>query len=145
MEVLLLELGPELLVEVVDREGAVDTKRFSSIRSMDSSGRSNSSSMSPTISSRTSSSVTIPSVVAVLVDHDGHVLLLAPEVREERGEILRLRNDVCRANDRLEANGRDAEVVDRGEEIAHVQDPDDLVERLAVHGVARERRVDDGA
>ena len=62
VEVLLLELGAELLVEVVDRVGAVDADVLSSIRSTDVSGRSNSSSMSPTISSSTSSSVTMPSM-----------------------------------------------------------------------------------
>ena len=86
-----------------------------------------------------------PLHVAVLVDDDRHVLLLAPEVGEERGEVLRLRDDVRGPQDRLELDRRDAEVVHRAEEVAHVEDADDLVERLAVHRVAREGRVDDRA
>ena len=38
----------------------------------------------------------------------------------------------------------DAAVDERGEQVAHVQDADDVVERLAVDRVAGERRVDDG-
>ena len=81
---------------------------------------------------------------AVLVDDDGHVLLLPPEIGEQRGEVLRLRDDVRGPNDRLEPHGRDTEIVHRGEEVADVEHADDLVERVAVDRVARERRVDHG-
>ena len=84
-----------------------------------------------------------PVHVAVLVDDDGHVLLLAPEVGEERGEVLRLRDDVRGPEDGLELDRRDAAVVYRAEEVANVEDPEDLVERSSIHGVTRERRVDD--
>ena len=127
VEVLLLELRAELLVEVVDRERAVDADAcLVDAARPTSSGRSNSSSMSPTISSSRSSSVTIPSIVAVLVDDDRHVLLLAPEVGEQRREVLRLRDDVRWAGAiDFELDRRDAAVVHRAEEVAHVEDPDD--------------------
>ncbi len=86
-----------------------------------------------------------PVHVAVLVDDDRQVLLLAAEVGEERGEVLRLGNDVRGPDDRFELDGRDAEVVDRAEQIAHVEDAHDVVERLAIHGVPGVRRVDDCA
>ena len=73
------------------------------------------------------------------------MLLLAPEVGEERGEVLRLRHDEGRPDERLELDGGDPQVVDRGEEVADVEDAQHVVERAAVDGVARERRVDDGS
>ena len=73
--VLLRQVGLELLVEVVDRERAVDPDVTLVDRSTDSSGRSYSSSISPTISSSRSSSVTIPWNDAVLVDDERHVLV----------------------------------------------------------------------
>ena len=44
--------------------------------------------------------------------------------------------------DVLDARVREADVVHRREEVAHVEDADDLVERAAVDGIARVRRVD---
>ena len=76
----------------------------SSTRSTVSSGRSNSSSISPTISSSRSSSVTIPSIVAVLVDHDRHVLVRAPELGQQRGEVLRLGHHRRRPHELLEVD-----------------------------------------
>ena len=49
------------------------------------------------------------------------------------------------AGDRLELDRRDAAVVNRAEEVANVEDPEDLVERSSIHGITRERRVDDRA
>ena len=46
------------------------------------------------------------------------------------------------AEDLLDTHVRDAAVDERGEEVAHVEDADDVVERLAVDRVARVRRVD---
>ena len=79
----------------------------------------------------------------VLVDDDRHVLVRAAELGEHRREVLGLRDDVRVAHDLLDDDVRDAAVDERGEEVAHVEDPDDVVERLAVDGIARVRRVDD--
>ena len=145
VEVLLLELGVELLVEVVDRVRAVDAD----VRLVDPLDRrvrkvelvlDVADDLLEEVLERDD-----PLHVAVLVDDDRHVLLLAAEVGEERGEVLRLRDDVRGPHDRLELDRRDAEVVDRAEEVADVEDADDVVERAAVDRVARERRVDDGA
>ena len=117
--------------------------RVSSSRSTDSSGRSNSSSMSPTISSSRSSSVTMPGRRAVLVDDDRHVLVRLAELREEGAEVLRLRDDVRRMEQRLESRPRRAVVFERGDERPDVEDPEHVVERLAVDRVAGVRRVED--
>ena len=85
-----------------------------------------------------------PVHVPVLVDHDCHVLLLPPEVGEQRGEVLRLGHDEGRARDRLELHRRDAEVVHRREEVTHVEDADHVVERVPEDRVPRERRIDHG-
>ena len=80
---------------------------------------------------------------SVLVDDDRHVLVRPPELGQHCGEILRLRGDVRLADDLVDVDVRDATVDERGEQVAHVQDADDVVERLAVDRVASERRVDD--
>ena len=65
---------------------------------------------------------------AVLVDDDRHVLILLAELGEERAEILRLRDDVDRSQQVFDLDLADPAVVQRGEEVADVQDADDLVE-----------------
>ena len=68
---------------------------------------------------------------------------VAPELGEQRGEVLRLGNHVRRAQraPRRSTFAMPA-VVQRREQVADVQDADDLVERLAVDRVARVRRVE---
>ncbi len=142
--VLLVELGAERLVEVVDRVRAVDADALL-VESLDR--RVGQVELVLDLADDLLEQVLEgddPVHDAVLVDDDRHVLLLAPEIGEERGEVLGLGDDEGRPGDRLEAHRRDPEVVHRREEIAHVQDADDLVERVPVHGVARVRRVDDG-
>ena len=116
----------------------------SSTRSTDSSGRSYSSSISPTISSSRSSSVTMPRNRAVLVDHDRHVLVRPAELGQQRREVLRLGDDVGGPQDRADVDLGEAAVVHGGEQVAHVQHAGDVVERLAEDRVARVRRVDHG-
>ncbi len=138
-------VGVELLVEVVDRVRAVDAD----VRIVDALDRGVrqvelvldvADDLLEQVLERDD-----PLHVAVLVDDDREVLLLATEVGEECREVLGLGDDVRRPDDRLELDGRDPEVVDRPEEVADVEDADDVVERPAVDRVARERRVDDGA
>ena len=144
MVVLLVELGAERLVEVVDRVRAVDADA----RLVEPLDRGvGKVELVLDLADDLLEQVLEgddPVHDAVLVDDDRHVLLLAPEVGEECGEVLRLGDDEGGSRDRLEAHRCDSEVVHRREEIAHVQDADDLVERVPVHGVARVRRVDDG-
>ena len=126
-----VELGAELLVEVVDRVRAVDPDPLL-VDSLDR--RVGEVELVLDLAHDLLEQVLEggdPLHRAVLVDHDRHVLLLAAEVGEERGEVLRLRDDVRRPHDRLEADGGDPEVVHRREEVAHVEDADDLVERVA--------------
>ena len=88
--------------------------------------------------------MTIPATRAVLVHDDRHVLVLRAELREERAEILRLGHDVGRADEILDHHLVDADVVERLEEVAHVEDAEHVVERLAIDRVARVGRVDHG-
>ena len=81
---------------------------------------------------------------AVLVDDDRHVLVRAPELGEERGQVLRLGHDVGRAQQRGELDLGDRAVVERRDEVADVEDADDLVERLAEDGVAGVGRLEHG-
>ena len=67
---------------------------------------------------------------AVLVDDDGHVLVLLPELGQERCQVLRLGDDVDGPQKLLDLDLSDPAVVQRREEVADVQDPDDLVERV---------------
>ena len=64
------------------------------------------------------------------------------ELRQERAEVLRLGHDVGRADEILDHHLVDADVVERLEEVAHVEDPEHVVERLAIDGIPRVRRVD---
>ena len=66
------------------------------------------------------------------------------ELGQQRGKVLRLGNDVRGPQQLLELDARDPALVHRLEEVAHVEDADDLVERAAVDGVARVRRFDHG-
>ena len=135
--VLVLERRPELLVEVVDRERAVDADR----RLVDPLDRlvgqvelvlDVADDLLEQVLERDD-----PHRRAVLVDDDRHVLVRAAELGEQRGEVLRLGHDVGRAQQLRELDLGDAAVVERRDEVADVEDPDDLVERLAVHRVAR--------
>jgi hypothetical protein len=140
-----LEVGVELLVEVVDRVRAVDAD-VGLVHALDRGvGQVElvldvADDLLEQVLQRDE-----PLDVAVLVDDDREMLLLAPKVGQERSQVLRLRHDVGGAHDRLEADRCDSEVVDRGEEVTHVQDADDVVERVPVHGIAREGRVHDGS
>ena len=82
--------------------------------------------------------------LAVLVDDDRHVLVRAAELGQERREILRLGDDVRRPDDVLDLHLRHTALSHRVEQIAHVEDADDVVERPPVDRIARERRVHDG-
>ena len=78
----------------------------------------------------------------VLVDDDGHVLVLLAELGQQRREILRLGDDVDGTQELRDLDLGDSALVQRGEQIAHVEDADDLVERVAVDGIARVRRLE---
>ena len=62
---------------------------------------------------------------AVLVDDDRHVLVRPPELREQRAEVLRLGHDVRRPERAPRSRPRRARVVERRDESADVEDPDD--------------------
>src|ERR671919_1402119 len=78
----------------------------------------------------------------VLVDDEGHVLVRAPELGQHGGEVLRLGHDVAVAHKLLDLNVLDAPVVEGREEVADVEDADDVVERAPVDRVARVGGVD---
>ena len=88
--------------------------------------------------------MTIPSTDAVLVHHDRHVLVGAPEFGQQRRQILGLGHVVRLAQQLLDVDVVDPPVVEGLEEVAHVQDADDLVDGVTVGRVARVGRVDDG-
>jgi hypothetical protein len=71
------------------------------------------------------------------------MVVRAPELLQERGEILRLGDDVRRPQQTLEVDVREPTVVDPAEEVPDVEHAGDVVERLAVHRIARVRRVED--
>ena len=79
---------------------------------------------------------------AVLVDDDRHVLVLRRNSVRSAARSFVSGTMYAGRRIRVEHDGRDAVVVHRGEEVAHVEDADDVVERLAVDRVARVRRVD---
>ena len=126
----LRQLGADRLVEVVDRHRARDRDRARR-RSSSSSrpGRSYSSSISPTISSRTSSIVTMPGGAAVLVDDDGELLARLAQLAQERAEVLGLRHHRAPAAPARRRGRRLA--VRRRDEVADVHDADEAVERSA--------------
>ena len=66
----------------------------------------------------------MPGGAAVLVDDDRKVVARLPELLQERREILRLGDDVRRADDLVELHVGEPAVVDGGEEVAHVEDAD---------------------
>src|SRR5207245_3900276 len=55
---------------------------------------------------------------AVLVDDHGEVTFRAPELLQERGEVLRLGHDVGLPQQRRELQACEAAVVDRAEQVA---------------------------
>ena len=77
---------------------------------------------------------------AVLVDHDGEMLVRAPELREQGGEILRLGHHRDRPHELGGLHRGEPAVVHRLDQVADVQHADDVVERLAVDGVPGVRR-----
>ncbi len=134
----------ELLVEIVDREGAVDADRTL----VDPLQRL----VREVVLVLDLADDLLEDVLqghdalhrAVLVDHERHVLVLRPELREQRGEILRLRHEVGLAEEILDHDVVDAPLVERREQVADVEDSDDLVDGLAVGGIPRVRRRDHG-
>ena len=98
-------------------------------------GRSNSFSISPTISSSTSCDGHDPGRAAVLVDDDRHRLALLAQLAQQRAEVLGDRHDRRLAGE-LRRPARHA----RGEQVAEVHDADEVVERLAPDREARVRR-----
>src|SRR6266545_3313881 len=141
--VLLRQLDAELLVEVVDREGAVDADRVG-VEPLDGLVRQVelvldlADDLLEHVLERDD-----PDHVSVLVEDDRHVLVLLSELRQQRGEVFCLRDHVRGTDQLLEPHLRDAALVHRLDEVAHMQDADHLVERAAVDGVARVRRVED--
>ena len=99
--VLVRHLGLEPLVEVVDREGPVDDHGVL-VDLLDRFVRQVElvldvpDDLLEQILERDD-----PLHVAVLVDDDRHVLVRAPELREQRGEVLRLGDDVRGPDDVL--------------------------------------------
>ena len=83
-----------------------------------------------------------PLHVAVLVDDDRHVLARPPELGQERGDVLGLRDDVRRPQDLLDRDLGDATLVHRLQQVAQVQDADDVLGRLPVDREPRVRRVE---
>ena len=140
--VLLRQVGLELLVEVVDRERAVDPD-VALVDALDRLVREVvlvldlAHDLLEQVFERDD-----PLEGAVLVDDERHVLVLAPELRKHRREVLRLRDDMGRANELLDDDVVDPAVVKGPEEVAHVQEADDVVKRPPVDRVTRERRVD---
>ena len=102
MEVLVRQLGAEALVEVVDREHPVDAVRVLADLLDRLLGDVElvldlADDLLEEILERRD-----PDHRAVLVEDDREVVVRAPELLQERGEILRLRDDVRRAQQRLE-------------------------------------------
>ena len=87
----------------------------------------------------------MPGRRAVLVDDDRHVLVRLAELSEERCEILRLGDDIRRMEELLELAGDDVAVLEGGDQGADVENPDDVVERVAVHRVPGVRRFEHAA
>ena len=120
-----VELGAELLVEVVDRERAVDPDR----RLVEPLDRlvgevelvlDVADDLLEHVLERDD-----PRRRAVLVDDDRHVLVRLPELREQGAEVLRLGHDVRRTEQRLELDRRRAcWSFERGDERPDVEDPE---------------------
>ena len=83
-----------------------------------------------------------PLHVAVLVDDDRHVLVRPPELVQERRDVLRLGDDVRRPQDLLDLDLGHAPLVHRLQQVAQMEDADDVLRRLPVDRVARVRRVE---
>ena len=131
----------ELLVEVVDREGAVDADPLL-VEPLDRLVRQVelvldlADDLLEHVLERDD-----PLHVAVLVDDDRHVLVRAAELGQERRDVLRLRDDVRGPQDLLDLDVGHAALVHRVQEIAQVEDADDVLGRLPVDRVARVRRL----
>ena len=65
------------------------------------------------------------------------MLIRPAELGQQGREVFRLGDDVRRSHEILHLHLVHAEIAQRTEEIADVQDADDVVERLAVDGIAR--------
>ena len=110
--VLLRQVGLELLVEVVDRERAVDP-HVALVDALDRLVREVvlvldlAHDLLEQVFERDD-----PLEGAVLVDDERHVLVLAPELRKHRREVLRLRDDMGRANELLDHDVVDPAVVE---------------------------------
>jgi hypothetical protein len=137
--ILVLQVGAELLVEVVDRERPVDPDR-GVVDALDRLVRQVelvldvADDLLDQVLERHD-----PLRRPVLVHDDGEMLVHPAELCEERGEVLRLRDDVDRAQEILDPRLRQP-VVERCDQIPDVQDPDDRVQRLAVDRIAGIRR-----
>src|SRR4029079_15699701 len=132
VEVLSFQTCPELLVEVVDRERPVDPDRRLA-QPLDQLVRE--IELVLDVADDLLEQVLEGDDAGggpVLVHDDGDVLTRPPEVREEGAEVLRLGNDVRSAQEVRERDGASATVVERGDEVTDVEDPDDVVERLSV-------------
>ena len=117
----------ELLVEVVDRERAVDPDRVV-VDALDRLVRQVelvldlADDLLEQVFERDD-----PLHRAVLVDDDRHVLVRAPELAQHRGEVLRLRDEVRGPDEIRDLDVRDPAVDERREEVAHVEHAEDGV------------------
>ena len=112
MEVLVRQLGAEALVELVDREHAVDAvgvvvDLLDLLLGDVELVLDLADDLLEQVLERAD-----PGHAAVLVDDDREVVARPPELLQQRGEILRLRDDVRRAHDLLEVHVGEAAVVD---------------------------------
>ena len=73
-----------------------------------------------------------PFHVAVLVDDDRHVLVGAAELGQQRAEVLRLGDDVRGPQELLDLDLRHPALVEGLQQVAEVEDADDVLRRLAV-------------
>jgi hypothetical protein len=142
VEVLAVDLRTELLVEVVDRERPVDSNRRL-VHMLDGLVRKIelvldiADDLLEQILQRHDSRGR-----AVLVDDDGHVLARAAELGEQRPQVFRLRYDVRRAHEILERDGPVRLAVDRCDDVPHVDDAHDVVQRVAVDRIPGVRRLE---
>ena len=126
--VLVRQIAVELLIEVVDRERAVDADRVvvdpldRLVRQVELVFDLTDDLLEQVLECHDALHR------AVLVDHDREVLVRAAELGQERREVLRLRNHVRRPDELLHLHRGDAVLVHRHDQIADVQHTDDVVE-----------------
>ena len=136
------QVDPELLVEVVDRERPVDVDRLV-VDPLDRLVREVelvldlADDLLEQVLERDD-----PLEAAVLVDDDRHVLAGAAELREERGEVLRLRHHVRRAEQRLDVTCSSPRSESAEKRSRTWRIPTMSLDRPAVDRVARVGRVD---